>query len=78
MISHHSTFTFFCDNGGCSAKPLVINAKTERTAISKVRRDGWDVLRVRAVSGVPRDKVATTPRRCYCPGCSASVGVFHR
>lgn len=77
MIYHDSKFTFACDAGYGHPK-LVVEAKTERTAITKARAKGWDILRVRAVSGVPRGKVARTVRYCCCPGCASSVGVMFR
>lgn len=82
MITHDSKFTFDCDNAAGDPHhgargQLVVDAKNERTAIAKARRKGWDVLRVRAVSGV-MDKVARTVRRVYCPGCAWVVGVTRR
>jgi hypothetical protein len=77
VISHDSKFTFYCDSnhGGV---PLVVEATTERTAIAKARARSWDVVRVRAVNGVPKNKIARTVRRCFCPGCAATVGVTSR
>jgi hypothetical protein len=74
-ISHDSKFTFSCDRLHRDQVTLVIDAKTERTAIAKARAANWDVLRVRAVSGVPKHKVARTVRRVFCPHCAGSVGV---
>lgn len=77
MITHDSKFTFDCD-GGDDHPALVVEAKTERTAIAKARAKHWDVLRVRAISGVPKNKEARTVRLCFCPGCAAKVGVTWR
>jgi hypothetical protein len=59
-IKHDSKFTFECDreHGSNSRSPLVVEAKTERAAIAKARRHGWDVVRIRALTGVAKDKVA--------------------
>lgn len=75
-ITHDSTFTFRCDLSGDHT--LTVEAKTERTAIAKARAKGWDVLRIRAVSGVPKRKVAQTVRRCFCPWCGWIAGVAVR
>lgn len=74
MAITHNGFTFQCDADYGHPK-LVVEAPSERAAIEKARAKGWDVLRVRAVSGVPKDKIARTVRRCYCPGCAYEVGV---
>jgi hypothetical protein len=76
-ITHDSKFTFDCDVDYGHPK-LVVEAKTERTAIAKVRAKGWDVLRVRAISGVPKNKFARTVQFVCCPGCAARVGVRFR
>ena len=76
MITHDSSFTIRCDVH--SDESITINAKTERTAIAKARAKGWNVLRVRAVAGVPKNKIARTVRCFFCPGCASTVGVTFR
>jgi hypothetical protein len=77
VITHDSKFTFRCD-AGHGGEELVVEAKTLRTAITKARAKNWDVVRVRAVSGVPKHKYARTVQLCFCPGCAALVGVRFR
>lgn len=77
MSISHNGFTFTCDLAHDHEK-VTIEARTERTAIEKARAKGWDILRIRAVAGVPRNKVARTVRRCFCPGCAYIVGVLFR
>lgn len=83
MIKHDSKFTFRCDgcgewHGSNAGQELVIETRTIRAAITKARAKRWDILRVRVVSGVPRNKVARTVRRVFCPGCAWAVGVTFR
>lgn len=75
MTIKHNGYTFRCDLDPTHVEPLVIHAATERTAIDHAREKQWDIIRVRAVSGIPDHKVARTVRLVCCPGCSSTVGL---
>lgn len=77
MSIENKGYTFSCDIDWKHPK-LEVDANTERTAIAKARAKGWDVLRVRAIAGVPQNKLARTIRLVCCPGCAATVGVSFR
>ncbi|HEY4057078.1 MAG TPA: hypothetical protein VGM39_10745 [Kofleriaceae bacterium] len=78
MSIKHNGYTFSCVLGGAPHRELVVHARTERTAIEHARSEGWDVLRMRAVAGVPKNKEARTVRVVFCPGCAWYFGVRFR
>lgn len=79
MIEHNGyTFTCAMDTYPSTHAKFVIKAHTERTAIAHAREADWDILRVRAVAGVPKEKIARTVRLAFCPGCAHRFGVCYR
>lgn len=75
MAIKHNGYTFTCTFGADHQTLVITDAVTERTAIERARAARWDIVRVRAVSGVPKGKVARTVRLAFCPGCAFTVGV---